>query len=139
MPRDRKLPSALLYSGPLLFPQHASSDVEKMILGNKCDMTDRRQVSKDRGEKVRQSASVKVRAGRQAHAHAHVCLPQLAIDYGVKFLETSAKSSLNVEEVSGSAEPTRHRSLELELIHQQCVFFSHLRPFIPWRGTYYTT
>lgn len=24
-----------------------------MILGNKCDMTDRRQVSKDRGEKVR--------------------------------------------------------------------------------------
>uniref|UniRef100_A0A3Q3VQL0 Ras-related protein Rab-13 n=1 Tax=Mola mola TaxID=94237 RepID=A0A3Q3VQL0_MOLML len=32
--------------------EHASSDVEKMILGNKCDMTDRRQVSKDRGEKV---------------------------------------------------------------------------------------
>lgn len=53
--------------------EHASSDVEKMILGNKCDMTDRRQVSKDRGEK-------------------------LAIDYGVKFMETSAKSSLNVEE-----------------------------------------
>ncbi|KAM3869758.1 ras-related protein Rab-8B [Diretmus argenteus] len=53
--------------------EHASSDVEKMILGNKCDMTDRRQVSKDRGEK-------------------------LAIDYGVKFLETSAKSSVNVEE-----------------------------------------
>ncbi|KAG7522202.1 ras-related protein Rab-8B-like [Solea senegalensis] len=53
--------------------EHASSDVEKMVLGNKCDMTDRRQVSKDRGEK-------------------------LAIDYGVKFLETSAKSSINVEE-----------------------------------------
>ncbi|XP_068459035.1 ras-related protein Rab-8B-like [Clinocottus analis] len=53
--------------------EHASSDVEKMVLGNKCDMADRRQVSKDRGEK-------------------------LAIDYGVKFLETSAKSSLNVEE-----------------------------------------
>ncbi|XP_051917251.1 ras-related protein Rab-8B [Hippocampus zosterae] len=53
--------------------EHASSDVEKMVLGNKCDMSDRRQVSKDRGEK-------------------------LAIDYGVKFLETSAKTSLNVEE-----------------------------------------
>ncbi|XP_062317563.1 ras-related protein Rab-8B-like isoform X2 [Osmerus eperlanus] len=52
---------------------HASSDVEMMILGNKCDMTERRQVSKDRGEKV-------------------------AIDFGVKFLETSAKSSLNVKE-----------------------------------------
>uniref|UniRef100_A0A8C1PF66 Ras-related protein Rab-13 n=1 Tax=Cyprinus carpio TaxID=7962 RepID=A0A8C1PF66_CYPCA len=32
--------------------EHASSDVEKMILGNKCDMNDRRQVSKERGEKV---------------------------------------------------------------------------------------
>ncbi|XP_016303958.1 ras-related protein Rab-8B-like [Sinocyclocheilus anshuiensis] len=53
--------------------EHASSDVEKMILGNKCDMNDRRQVSKERGEK-------------------------LAIDYGIKFLETSAKTSVNVEE-----------------------------------------
>ncbi|KAG7276235.1 hypothetical protein CRUP_018617 [Coryphaenoides rupestris] len=53
--------------------KHASLDVEKMILGNKCDISDRRQVSKDRGEK-------------------------LAIDYGIKFMETSAKSSLNVEE-----------------------------------------
>ncbi|XP_026635083.1 ras-related protein Rab-8B isoform X1 [Microtus ochrogaster] len=53
--------------------EHASSDVERMILGNKCDMNDKRQVSKERGEK-------------------------LAIDYGIKFLETSAKSSTNVEE-----------------------------------------
>lgn len=53
--------------------EHASSDVEKMILGNKCDMNDRRLVSKERGEK-------------------------LAIDYGIKFLETSAKTSINVEE-----------------------------------------
>jgi GTPase SAR1 family protein len=27
--------------------EHASADVEKMILGNKCDMNDRRQVSKE--------------------------------------------------------------------------------------------
>lgn len=33
-------------------PQHATPDVERMILGNKCDMNDRRQVSKDRGESV---------------------------------------------------------------------------------------
>ena len=32
--------------------QHATSDVEKMVLGNKCDMNDRRQVSKDRGAAV---------------------------------------------------------------------------------------
>lgn len=32
--------------------QHASSDVERMILGNKCDMNEKRQVSKEKGEKV---------------------------------------------------------------------------------------
>ncbi|KAK5873477.1 hypothetical protein PBY51_018514 [Eleginops maclovinus] len=53
--------------------EHASSDVERMVLGNKCDMNDQRQVSKERGEK-------------------------LAIDCGIKFLETSAKSGINVEE-----------------------------------------
>uniref|UniRef100_A0A3B4BK70 small monomeric GTPase n=1 Tax=Periophthalmus magnuspinnatus TaxID=409849 RepID=A0A3B4BK70_9GOBI len=58
--------------------EHASSDVERMILGNKCDMNDKRQVSKERGEK-------------------------LAIDYGIKFLETSAKSGINVEENDNNA------------------------------------
>ncbi|XP_072349048.1 ras-related protein Rab-8B-like isoform X1 [Scyliorhinus torazame] len=53
--------------------EHASTDVERMILGNKCDVNEKRKVPKERGEK-------------------------LAIDYGIKFLETSAKSSLNVEE-----------------------------------------
>lgn len=38
-------------------PQHASADVEKMILGNKCDVNDKRQVSKERGEKVGARAS----------------------------------------------------------------------------------
>lgn len=32
--------------------QHASADVEKMILGNKCDVNEKRQVSKEKGEKV---------------------------------------------------------------------------------------
>ncbi|KAI2667978.1 Ras-related protein Rab-8A [Labeo rohita] len=51
---------------------HASADVEKMILGNKCDINEKRQVSKDRGEK-------------------------LALEYGIKFMETSAKANINVE------------------------------------------
>jgi Ras-related protein Rab-8A len=53
--------------------EHATSDVEKMVLGNKCDMNDRRQVSKDRGS-------------------------ALALENGMKFMETSAKASINVEE-----------------------------------------
>lgn len=32
--------------------QHANEDVEKMILGNKCDMEDKRQVSRERGDQV---------------------------------------------------------------------------------------
>uniref|UniRef100_A0A3B3SA75 Ras-related protein Rab-13 n=1 Tax=Paramormyrops kingsleyae TaxID=1676925 RepID=A0A3B3SA75_9TELE len=32
--------------------EHASADVEKMVLGNKCDVNDKRQVSRERGEKA---------------------------------------------------------------------------------------
>lgn len=32
--------------------EHANEDVERMILGNKCDMTDKRVVNKERGEAV---------------------------------------------------------------------------------------
>ncbi|XP_078329505.1 ras-related protein Rab-8A-like isoform X2 [Crassostrea virginica] len=53
--------------------EHASQDVDKMILGNKCDMNDKRVVSKEKGE-------------------------SLAIEHGIKFMETSAKASINVEE-----------------------------------------
>eukprot|EP00055_Hartaetosiga_balthica_P017032 m.111145 g.111145 ORF g.111145 m.111145 type:complete len:207 (+) comp9232_c2_seq1:45-665(+) len=53
--------------------QNASKDVERMILGNKCDMEDSRVISKEQGEK-------------------------LAEEYTVPFMETSAKSKINVEE-----------------------------------------
>lgn len=43
-----------------------------MLLGNKCDMAERRMVSKERGE-------------------------QIAIDHGIRFLETSAKANINVD------------------------------------------
>lgn len=51
----------------------SAPDVQKMILGNKCDMNDKRVVSKERGE-------------------------HLALEYGIRFMETSAKNSHNVEE-----------------------------------------
>jgi len=52
--------------------EHASSDVEKMILGNKCDMNDKRVVTEEKGQ-------------------------MLALEYGIKFLETSAKAGDNIE------------------------------------------
>jgi GTPase SAR1 family protein len=35
--------------------QHASEDVEKMILGNKCDMDEKRVISKEQGESCHNS------------------------------------------------------------------------------------
>lgn len=52
---------------------HATQDVELMILGNKCDIADKRQVTKERGE-------------------------QLALQHSIKFMETSAKANINIEE-----------------------------------------
>lgn len=51
---------------------HATDNVAKLILGNKCDMTNRRQVQPEEGE-------------------------QLAKSKGLKFLETSAKANINIE------------------------------------------
>ncbi|KAF7488078.1 Ras-related protein Rab-10 [Sarcoptes scabiei] len=53
--------------------EHASEDVEKMILGNKCDMTEKRVVSKARGENI-------------------------AREHGIRFLETSAKANINIDQ-----------------------------------------
>ncbi len=52
--------------------EHANEDVEKMILGNKCDMEDKRMISRERGETI-------------------------ACENGVRFLETSAKTNVNIE------------------------------------------
>ncbi|XP_065062060.1 ras-related protein Rab-10-like [Rhopilema esculentum] len=52
--------------------EHASEGVERMILGNKCDMENKRMVSKTRGENI-------------------------AREHNIKFFETSAKDNINVE------------------------------------------
>jgi len=52
--------------------EHASEDVEKMLLGNKCDMADRRMVSRERGEDI-------------------------AREHGIRFMETSAKANINID------------------------------------------
>jgi len=52
--------------------EHANEDVERMILGNKADMEDKRVVSKERGESI-------------------------AREHNINFLETSAKTNINIE------------------------------------------
>eukprot|EP00794_Sanderia_malayensis_P004732 gene4732-5355_t len=53
--------------------EHASEGVERMILGNKCDMENKRMVTKSKGEAI-------------------------AREHGIKFFETSAKENVNVED-----------------------------------------
>ncbi|KAF7235861.1 Ras-related protein Rab-10 [Varanus komodoensis] len=52
--------------------EHANEDVERMLLGNKCDMDDKRVVPKTKGE-------------------------QIAREHGIRFFETSAKANINIE------------------------------------------
>lgn len=52
--------------------EHANEDVERMLLGNKCDMDDKRVVPKGKGE-------------------------QIAREHGIRFFETSAKANINIE------------------------------------------
>merc|ERR1712137_309336 len=52
--------------------QHATESVNKMLIGNKCDMVDKKVIETERGQ-------------------------QLADEYSIKFMETSAKNSINVD------------------------------------------
>nr|CAD7572279.1 unnamed protein product [Timema californicum] len=75
--------------------ENASADVEKMLLGNKCELTEKRQVTKERGE-------------------------QLAIEYGIKFMETSAKASINVEDAFFTLARDIKTKMEKKLVLSIC-------------------
>ena len=66
----------MTFLSPFLSCQHASSDVERLLIGNKCDWEAKRAVESERGE-------------------------QLARSQGIPFLETSAKTNHNIDEVRG--------------------------------------
>lgn len=52
---------------------HANSNVEKILIGNKCDLTDKKVIDTEQGE-------------------------ALAKEYGMSFFEASARTGLNVQE-----------------------------------------
>nr|CAG8438087.1 11685_t:CDS:2 [Entrophospora candida] len=53
--------------------QHASEGVNKILIGNKCDWVEKKAIAKEQGQ-------------------------ALADEFGIRFLETSAKANINVEE-----------------------------------------
>ena len=68
----------MISSSPFPCPpfQNASPDVKLLLIGNKCDLEERRVVSSERGEEFAQSQ-------------------------GIPFMETSAKTNHNIDEVRG--------------------------------------
>jgi GTPase SAR1 family protein len=56
-----------------LYVRNASKNVIKILIGNKCDLEEKREITYDEGK-------------------------ELADMYGMKFIETSAKTSKNVDE-----------------------------------------
>lgn len=81
--------------------------MERLLLGNKCDMEAKRKVRREQADKVRGAGGVPGPAGpRRAQPRASALFPtsfppppQLAREHGIRFFETSAKSSVNVDEV----------------------------------------
>lgn len=88
--------------------EHASGDVEKMIIGNKCDMNDKRAISTEDGQKVGSFkptpppppplCRVPFCFSRRAATESPRSPLQLANEYSVPFMETSAKKNINIEE-----------------------------------------
>mmetsp|Transcript_38804 Transcript_38804/g.122296 ORF Transcript_38804/g.122296 Transcript_38804/m.122296 type:complete len:227 (-) Transcript_38804:135-815(-) len=69
--------------------QHASDNVNKILIGNKCDMLDKKVIETARGQ-------------------------ALADEFGIKFFETSAKNNINVEKAFTVSGPSSlHSCLHL--------------------------
>uniref|UniRef100_A0A8C9AAG1 Ras-related protein Rab-13 n=1 Tax=Prolemur simus TaxID=1328070 RepID=A0A8C9AAG1_PROSS len=92
--------------------ENASAGVERLLLGNKCDMEAKRKVQKEQADK-------------------------LAREHGIRFFETSAKSSMNVDEVR----PIPLKQMKDRLSSppnssdQSAPHRPALRLLVPWPGT----
>ncbi|XP_073439833.1 ras-related protein Rab-10-like [Dendrobates tinctorius] len=80
----------------------AGEDVEVVLLGNKCDREDEREVSKERGEK-------------------------LAWEYGIPFYETSAKENINIENAFHMLSEAIYSKRSSVLISQNIVNLRELK------------
>eukprot|EP00761_Pharyngomonas_kirbyi_P012284 gb/GECH01012311.1/.p1 GENE.gb/GECH01012311.1/~~gb/GECH01012311.1/.p1 ORF type:complete len:217 (+),score=46.29 gb/GECH01012311.1/:1-651(+) len=90
--------------------QHASKNVNKILLGNKCDLVEKKVITKEQGE-------------------------QLAQEYDIKFFETSAKNNINVEEAFLTiAQDIKKRLIDTEHAPQQPTDSSIVDPMHPPGG-----
>jgi GTPase SAR1 family protein len=73
--------------------RYASENVNKLLVGNKCDLTSKRAVTFDQG-KVKE----RVFCVNERLVNVQACtMQEFATGLGIEFLETSAKAATNVE------------------------------------------
>uniref|UniRef100_A0A5K3FYT9 Ras-related protein Rab-10 n=1 Tax=Mesocestoides corti TaxID=53468 RepID=A0A5K3FYT9_MESCO len=84
---------------------HANSDVERMLLGNKCDMVSQRQVSKEEAQ-------------------------DFATNHNIGFLETSAKEGENVTVAFRMLARAIKTKMEQKMVCVACALVLNLKPFI---------
>ena len=75
-----------------LLLQYLFSDVKQLLIGNKCDLEERRAVESERGE-------------------------QLARSQGIPFMETSAKTGHNINEVRGHLMKSLYDVISSGMLH----------------------
>eukprot|EP00343_Euplotes_focardii_P012513 CAMPEP_0205833658 /NCGR_PEP_ID=MMETSP0206-20130828/50164_1 /ASSEMBLY_ACC=CAM_ASM_000279 /TAXON_ID=36767 /ORGANISM="Euplotes focardii, Strain TN1" /LENGTH=234 /DNA_ID=CAMNT_0053140251 /DNA_START=25 /DNA_END=729 /DNA_ORIENTATION=+ len=86
--------------------QHAADNVDKVLVGNKCDMVSMKVVETARGQAIEQHAADnvdKVLVGNKCDMVSMKVVETargqaLGEEYGIQFFETSAKSNINVTE-----------------------------------------
>lgn len=133
--------------GPLC-SQNASAGVERLLLGNKCDMEAKRKVRREQADKVRGAGRGsgpgrgRGRAGPGLGRPFSNLLPaprQLAREHGIRFFETSAKSSVNVDEVRCPDPRPRPRVATEASLRPALTAPLPARPSAPWPGTSYSS
>ena len=73
-------------------PDH---DVEKLLVGNKCDLESKRVIPYRRGEEVRYHCRCFI-----IKSYKLCCMElQMAKQYNIKYIETSARTNHNITEV----------------------------------------
>lgn len=123
--------------------ENASANVEKMLLGNKCELNEKRQViMRPVARPAMTSFEREIGTLRElidvfACVHLQVTKERgekLAVEYGIKFVETSAKASINVEEAFYTLASDIKAKMEKQLVRTAVPSSNCISEKMGWAG-----
>lgn len=82
--------------------KYAADGVNKLLVGNKCDLSSKKVVSYDEAKDRGQLKWLNMCQNKNIQKHANRCekRKELADSFGIQFMETSAKNAHNVEQAN---------------------------------------